>query len=150
MRTPQREFLDRCGPWAMPALGAWMATATGLTVVAPLVLTGPRAAGCAARSTVRPIATLLAVQVGLEAALGVLSDKSHPVSGMVFSTYRLAQLLRARASGVVGGTPRVRRVLTLQTWFWRADVLLLLVTTVGRTVMRPDAEAGAPPSSRGT
>ena len=24
MRTPQREFLNRCGPWATPALGVWV------------------------------------------------------------------------------------------------------------------------------
>jgi hypothetical protein len=137
MRTPQHEFLSRCGPWATPALGAWMATATGLTVVGPLLLTRRRADERAARSTVRPLASLLAVQVGLEGALGVLSDKSHPLSGMAFSLYRLRQLRRARAAVTLDQTPRVRHVLELQTWFWRANVLMLLVTIVARTVMRP-------------
>ena len=137
MRTSQREFLSRCGPWAVPALGAWMATATGLTVVGPVLLTGPRADERAARSTVRPITSLLAVQIGLEGALGVLSDKSQPVSGLVFSLYRLRQLRRAGDDVTLDRTPRVRRLLRLQTWFWRANVLMLLVTVVGRTVMRP-------------
>ena len=137
MRTPQREFLSRCGPWATPVLCAWMATATGLTVVGPLLLTRRRADEQAARSTVRPVASLLAVQVGLEGALGVLSDKSHPLSGMAFSLYRLGQLRRARAAVPLDQTPRVRRVLGLQTWFWRANVLMLLVTIVARTVMCP-------------
>ncbi len=150
MRTPQREFLDRCGRWATPALGAWMATATGLTVVAPLVLTGRRADEQAARSTIQPIASLLLLQVGLEGVLGVLSDKSHPVTGTVFSTYRLGQLRGARASRTVQRMPRVRRVLTLQTWFWRANVAMLLVTAVARTAMRPDADASTPGSTRRT
>ncbi len=137
MRAPQREFLSRCGPWATPVLGAWMATATGLTVVGPLLLTRRRADERAARSTVRPLASLLAVQVGLEGALGVLSDKSHPVSGMAFSLYRLRQLRRARADITLDQTPGVRRVLGLQAWFWRANVLMLVVTMVARTVMRP-------------
>jgi len=137
MRTPQRQFLDRCGPWATPALGVWMASATGLTVVGPLLLTRRRADERAARSTVRPLASLLAVQVVLEAALGVLSDKSHPVSGMAFSLHRLRQLREARAAVALSGAPRVRRLLGLQTWFWRANVLMLLATIVGRTVMRP-------------
>ena len=137
MRTPQREFLSRCGPWATPALGAWMATATGSTVVAPLLLTRRGADERAARSTVRPLASLLAAQVLLEGALGVLSDKSHPVTGMAFSLYRLRQLRRARAAVVLGRAPRVRRVLDLQTWFWRANVLMLLMTVAARTVMRP-------------
>ncbi len=100
-------------------------------------MTGRRADEQAARSTVRPLASLLAVQVGLEGALGVLSDKSHPLSGVAFSLYRLRQLRRARAAVPLDRTPRVRRVLGLQTWFWRANVLLLLVTVVARTVMRP-------------
>ena len=137
MRTPQREFLGRCGPWATPALGAWMATAIGLTVVGPLLLTRRGADERAARSTVRPLASLLAVQVGLEGALGVLSDKSHPITGMAFSLYRLGQLRRARAAVTLDQTPRLRRVLGLQTWFWRANVLMLLATVVARTVMRP-------------
>ena len=137
MRTPQGEFLSRCGPWATPALGAWMATATGLTIVGPLLLTRRGAAERAARPTVRPIASLLAVQVGLEGALGVLSDKSHPLSGMAFSLYRLGQLRRARAAVTLDPTSRVRRVLGLQTWFWRANVLVLLITVVARTAMRP-------------
>ena len=148
MRTPQREFLSRCGPWAAPALTAWMATATGLTFVGPLLLTGRRGDEHAARSTVRPIASVLAVQVGLEGALGVVSDKSHPVSGMVFSIYRLGQIRRARASHAVDRMARVRRVLGLQTWFWRANVVMLLVTVVGRTVMRPAAGDGTPPWAR--
>jgi hypothetical protein len=137
MRTPQREFLSRCGPWATPALGAWMATAVGLTAVGPLLLTRQGADERAARPTVRPLASLLAVQVGLEGVLGVLSDKSHPLSGIAFSLYRLRQLRRARAAVPLDRTPRVRRVLGLQTWFWRANVLVLLVTVVARTVMRP-------------
>jgi hypothetical protein len=137
MRTPQREFLSRCGPWATPALGAWMATATGLTIVGPLLLTRRRADEQAARSTIRPLASLLAVQVGLERALGVLSDKSHPLSGMAFSLYRLRQLRRARAAVTIDQTPCVRRVLGVQTWFWRANVLMLMITIVARTVMRP-------------
>lgn len=137
MRTPQRQFLNRCGPWATPALGAWMATATGLTVVGPLLLTSRRADERAARPTVRPLASLLPVQVGLEGALGVLSDESHPLSGMAFSLYRLGQLRRARTAVNLDQTPRVRRVLGLQTWFWRDNVLMLLVTIVARTVMRP-------------
>jgi hypothetical protein len=141
MRTPQREFLSRCGPWATPALGAWMATATGLTVVAPLLLTRRGADEHAARSTVRPIASLLAVQVALEGTLGVISDKSHPISGAAFSLYRLGQLRRARAAVALDNTPRVRDILRLQTWFWRANVLMLLITVVARTVMPPGAES---------
>lgn len=137
MRTPQREFLSRCGPWAAPAFGAWMAMATGLTIVGPLLLTRRRAKEHAARSTVRPIASLLAVQIGLEGTLGLLSDKSHPISGLAFSLQRLGQIRRARASAGLHQTPRIRRVLGLQASFWRANLLLLLVTIVARTVMRP-------------
>ncbi len=119
-----------------------MAAATGLTVVAPHLLTRGRARERAARAAVRPPASVLAAQVTLEGALGVLSDASHPVSGAVFSLYRLGQIRRARAA-VARGTPRVRRVLAVQTWFWRANLVLLLLTTVGRTVMRPRGLAGA-------
>ena len=127
-----------------------MATAVVLTAGAPLLLTTGTARERAARPTVRPIASVLAVQIGLEGVLGVLSDKSHPISGTVFSIYRLGQLRRARASHTVARTPRVRRVLALQTWFWRANVLLLVVTTGARTGMRPDAQAGTPPWTRTT
>ena len=125
----------------MPALGAWMAAATWLTFVGPLLLTRRGAVERAARSTVRPLASLLAVQVGLEGVLGVLSDKSHPLTGMAFSLYRLGQLRRARADVSLDRSPRTRRILDLQTWFWRANVLMLLVTTVARTVMRPRRES---------
>jgi hypothetical protein len=77
------------------------------------------------------------MQVGLEGALGVISDKSHPLSGLAFSLYRLGQLRRARAAVTLDQTPGVRRVLGLQTCFWRANVLMLLATIVARTVMRP-------------
>lgn len=112
-----------------------------------LGLTGPRADEHAARATVKPIASLLAVQAVLEGVLGVVSDKSHPLTGMVFALYRLRQPRRARADGTPDRTPRVGRLLTLQTWSWRASVCLLLITTVGRTVMCPDAEAGTTPST---
>lgn len=32
MRTPQPEFLRRCGPWAKPALAAWMLAANAVTI----------------------------------------------------------------------------------------------------------------------
>ena len=137
MRTPQQEFLGRCGPWAAPALATWMAAATALTGVLPLILTRRNADGRAARSAVRPIASLLAVQVVLEAALGALSDKSHPLTGTAFSLYRLRQLRRACAAVPLDRAPRVRRLLDAQTWFWRANLCMLLVTVVARTVMRP-------------
>ena len=86
---------------------------------------------------------LLAVQVGVDAVLGLLSDTSHPVSGMAFSRYRLRQLRRARAAAGLDRTPRVRRVLGVQAWFWRGNVLLLLATVLGRTVVRPGAERRA-------
>ncbi len=46
-------------------------------------------------------------------------------------------------------TPRVRRVLGLQTWIWRANVLTLLVTIVARTVMRPSRSVSGRPRSGG-
>lgn len=83
-------------------------------------------------------------------ALGVPRDTSHPLTGMAFSLHRLGHLRRARAALTVGQAPRVWRVLRLQTWFWRANVLLLLVTVAARTVVRPGAEgsAGSPTGAR--
>ena len=137
LRTSQREFLDRCGPWAAPALGAWMVAATALTGVLPLLLTGRHAGERAARPAVRPIASLLGAQVVLEGALGALSDKSHPLTGAAFSLYRLRQIRRARAADTVDRAPRVGRLLGVQALFLRANVCMLLATVVARTVMRP-------------
>ena len=134
LRTPQQEFLDRCGPWAAPALGAWTAAATALTGVLPLLLTGRHAGERAARPAVRPIASLLGAQVVLEGALGGLSDKSHPLTGAAFSLYRLRQIRLARAAD---RALRVRRLLGVQASFWRADVGMLPAVVVVRTVMRP-------------
>ena len=137
MRTSQQEFLGRCGSWATPALGAWMATAAGLTAVGPLLLTGRNTDERAARAAIRPLASVLVVQVGLETALGRISDKAHPVVGLAFSLHRLVQIRWARETAAFDRTPRVHRLLDLQRWFWRGNVVMLLVTVVGRTVMRP-------------
>lgn len=85
-----------------------------------------------------PIADLLGLQALVEVGLGTLSDRSHPVTGMLFSAYRLGQVRRARKSPLLDHAPQMRRLLGFQRLFWSANIAMLVGTVVGRTRMTPE------------
>lgn len=89
------------------------------------------------RRAVLPIPALVVLQVGLEGSLGRLTDRSHPITGMVFSIYRIRQIRRAECICRTTGDTQVRRTLPPQQGFWVANLAMLAATVAGRTWMKP-------------
>jgi hypothetical protein len=144
MPLSTKELFRLAPAWVGPAFRLWMTTALILTVAFPLLALAVWGRHSSVRWALLPYSLLLAIHIATESALSRLfSARSVVLVGLVYTSYRLWQLVRARAAfgaepAPVGFARRaVNFILLAGLVFWSANLLVLLAIVAGRTLLAP-------------
>jgi hypothetical protein len=141
MPLSTQELFQRAPRWVGPAFKLWMTTAAILTLALPFLALIAWGRHRSVRQALLPYALVLVAQIATESALsrrGV--PRAVVVTGLLYTSYRLWQLVRARAAfaAVPAPTGFARRavgfLLLAGLVFWSANLLILLALMAGRTV----------------
>jgi len=144
MPLSTKELFQLAPRWVGPAFKLWMTTAAILTLALPLLALVAWGRHASIRQALLPYALVLVVQIATESALTrQLSPKAVVLTGLVYTSYRLWHLVRARAALAAAPAPSglARRgvdfILLAGLVFWSANLLVLLAIMAGRTLMAP-------------
>ncbi len=144
MPISTQDLLRLAPPWVGPAFRLWMTTAVILALALPLLVLAAWGRHASVRWALLPYVLVLAVQIATEIVLTRLfSTRPVAIAGLVYTSYRLWQLVRARAAFAAapapGGFARrgVDLILLAGLVFWSANLLVVLATVAGRTLMAP-------------
>jgi hypothetical protein len=137
------EALLRLAPlWVGPAFRGWFTTAALLTLLLPLLALVAWGRNASVRWALLPYMLLLVVQIATEKVLARLfTIKAAAFIGLVYTGYRVWQLVRTRAAFAAAPAPSglarhgVNLILRAGLIFWSANLLLLMAIVVGRTLM---------------
>jgi hypothetical protein len=131
-------------PWVSPAFRLWMATAAILTLALPLLALVAWGRHSSVRWALLPYVLVLAVQIAAESVITRLfSARPVALAGLLYTSYRLWQLVRARAAFAAATAPvglarrGVDLLLLAGLVFWSANLLVVLAIVAGRTLLAP-------------
>jgi hypothetical protein len=144
MPISTQELFQRAPRWVGPAFRLWMATAAILTLALPLLALVAWGRHASIRQALLPYTLVLVVQIATESAITRrLSPRAVVLTGLVYTSYRLWQLMRARAALAAAPAPvgfarrGVDFLLQAGLVFWSANLLVLLALMAGRTLLAP-------------
>ena len=127
--------------WGATALGVWMGSVGAVALVLPALVLAVWGRHASVRLALLPYALVLGFQILVEMVFaGLFAPNMVVLVGLVFTGYRLRQLLAARGvfAGAEGpsGTGRkvVGGVLSLGLVFWSANLIFLVCVALPRAV----------------
>jgi hypothetical protein len=141
MRISTVELFRLAPPWVGPALRLWFTAAVILTLALPLLALVAWGRTASVRWALLPYVLVLVVQIASEKALSRLfSVKVAVITGLLYTGYRVWQLVRARAAFAAAPAPSglarrgVGLILLAGLVFWSANLVVVIALIAGRTL----------------
>jgi hypothetical protein len=144
MPLSTQELFRLAPPWVAPGFRLWMTTAVILTLGLPVLALVGWGRHASVRCALLPYVLVLAIQIATESALSrIFSARPVALAGLLYTSYRLWQLVRARAAFAAEPAPvgfarrAVSFILVAGLVFWSANLLVVLAIVAGRTLLAP-------------